>query len=364
MLCRGAVALAVLFAASACGVVSADSASEPTTPMLTVTTLTFDDPAIADSSTGSTSAAVNSTDSAADDQVATLDDVVAFADLANLETVIALDARVVHVAYTERGVDGLPERRGHSHEVAPLGWAWSDGDYVFQWVDDGDGALRSTAATFDGTIICEADGSIHHFDPPEDEAGRSGVMAVEASPSEWQLPTSDDAEFAIPLTDVDCETGEAEPGESVSFRSADGFRFTKYAGPRTFRGVRDTNGIATLFDDLDRPVNGDDPAIDHKFNINATIVAYGVLASPDDPSIVTDVIRVRVVDTGEILWTVKLPFPFTFFHFADDRLVVGQPDRGGSQGGQSTASVLLFDVRDGSQLGHFAAPFEVLSVGG
>ncbi len=374
-------------------------ASDDLAPTITVTTtelepfnyfpdLTADDTestAVGDTAVGDTAGgdtAVGGTavgDAAVDDTepVLSLDAVMAFADLAELDTVVALDDNTVQVAFLADDPDdpsSPPARAGATHDVAPLGWAWSDGDYVFQWVDVGNGTLESTVAEFDGTVICEADGSVHHFTPGDPETGDAAVISVEASPVDWDLPEpilagggesaeGEGAEFAIPLFDVDCETGESVVGESVSFQAEDGFRFTKTAGSRTFAGIRNTNGITDLIDSAGLAVNGDDAAIDHSFNASASLVAYGVFESDEDPSIVTDVIRMRAVDGGEVLWTAKLPFPFTFVHFSGDRLVVGQPDRGGRQGGASTTSIMIFDVRDATLLGHYAAPFEILSVG-
>ncbi len=351
---RGIVNVCVLGALLASACARDDDASLP--PNITVTTLDLvaADPTPAEPvpdapDPGPDEAAIVEEDLAA---------VVAFAELADLDTVVALDDNTVHVAY----VDEDAERSGATHEVAPLGWAWSDGRYVFQWADVGDGTLVSTVAEFDGTVICEADGSIHHFEPADAESGSGDAMFVEASPIEWELPP--DGDFAIPLNEVDCETGESERVAPVSFQAGDGFRFIRTSGPRTFTGERNTNGVTDLLTPDGRSINGDDAAIDHSFNADATLVAYGVFASDEDPSIVTDVIRMRSVDTGEILWTAELPVPFTFLHFADERVVIGLPDQGGPQGGASTDSVVILGARDGAQLGHLAMPFEILSVGG
>ncbi len=111
-------------------------------------------------------------------------------------------------------------------------FAWSDGSYVHRVtrepIEDGPDATMSSAATFDGTVVCNAPGEIR--------------------------------------------------------RREGGWRSLVTVGDRTFEEIGDAEGNADVVNEDGVSVNGDDDAGSHEFSPDGSSVVYGDYGTGPEPA--------------------------------------------------------------------------------
>ncbi len=121
-------------------------------------------------------------------------------------------------------------------------FAWSDGGFVY-WLtrerqESGPDAVTSFAATFDGTLVCQAPGEIASVAPRDDE-----IISLDDGQFEAVIefePVADEAvdEWPRPRARFDCSTWAEIPLDPVTWRREAGWRsLLTVAGPHV-RGAR------------------------------------------------------------------------------------------------------------------------------
>ena len=155
---------------------------------------------------------------------------------------------------------------GATTDVAmPDVYVRSDGEFL--WWTDG---TSSTAATLDGMVVCEVEGDLHRI---RAEADGGFVASVEQRFSDVAFEQGE----PIPNEAVDCETGERQPIEPISWNVEGGSRFVQRVGARTFNGEGDAEGNADIANESGISINGNDYAGYHTFDDDASRVAYLVM---------------------------------------------------------------------------------------
>jgi outer membrane protein assembly factor BamB len=246
---------------------------------------------------------------------------------------------------------------GATTEVATPEDAYAQSDGNFLWwttyADRPDGAItsHSTAATLDGTIVCEADGEIHRI---RQEADGGHVASVERRDE----VAGNAEEIAVPNFAVDCETGERQPIETVSWMREAGSRFVQRVGDRTFTGVGDAEGNADMTNEDGISINGDDYAGYHAFSADGSRVAYGDMTAATH---VTNMLRSRDTTTGELLWSTELETFVAGLHWYDDRIVALVP--GGGVPGVANEAVIVLDALTGDVIKTVPASVDIAFVG-
>jgi hypothetical protein len=227
-------------------------------------------------------------------------------------------------------------------EVATPEGAYGQSDGRFLWwttyTDQPDGTMtsRSTAATLDGTIVCEVDGELHRI---RQQADGGYVASVERRD---EMVAGIAEERAVPNYAVDCESGEVQPIEPISWTREGGGRSVERVADRTFTLVSDAEGNGDVTNESGVTVNGEDYAGYHEFNDSGSRVVYGEMTAAIH---VTTLLRSRDTTTGELLWTTELETPVAGFHWYDDRIVASVP--AGGVPGMANEGVIVLDAATG-----------------
>ena len=272
---------------------------------------------------------------------------------------ILVDELPVEVAVFQTADEVVVARTG-SAETVPVPiteWAWSDGDFVYEtfgWPDP-----VSRAYDLAGSLVCEAEGRVLHVTRRQD----GGYVMASESVIDW----SDQVlEFPqpVPLDAVDCETGERQPIEPLSFLDTEiGSRFIERIGGREFRGEYDAEGNADIVNEQGISVNGDDYAGYHAFAADGSLVAYGDMGLGAGPHVSTT-IRMRDTTTGTLLWSAELPRPFASLHVVDAGVLATlvRSDPIGT-GDWTTDAVLVLDRDDGTPVSTHQLPARLVYAG-
>ena len=221
---------------------------------------------------------------------------------------------------------------GSTTEVATPQDVYVETDGTMLWWDivTGPATSRSAAATLDGTIVCEVEGSIHRVRQDPDGGY---VASVERRDEIAGIAE----ERAVPNYAVDCETGETQPIEPVSWLREAGSRFVQRVGERTFTGIGDAEGNADMTNEAGISINGEDYAGYHEFSADGSRVVYGDMT---DFVHVTTILRSRDTTTGELLWSTELDQSVGPTYWYGDHIVALAPD-GGVPGGEYEAAIVL-----------------------
>ncbi len=223
----------------------------------------------------------------------------------------------------------------------------SDGEFLW-WTD----ATTSTATTLDGTVVCVAEGSLHRI---RAEADGGYIASVES----WaDVPGSTD-DTPVPNFAVDCETGERQPIEPITWSREGGSRFIERVGDRTFEGQGDAEGNAHLVNETGISIDGDDYAGYHTFDDDGSGVAYLVMDALATPHL-SDVVRARDTTTGELLWTVDLDAPAAGLWWYGDRVLAVIPTDIGTM---ETAAVAVIDATTGEIVTTVPTTLDIAFVG-
>ena len=206
----------------------------------------------------------------------------------------------------------------------------SDGEFLW-WTD----ATSSTAATLDGTVVCEVEGDLHRI---RAEADGGYVASVEQRFSDVGFEQGE----PIPNEAVDCETGERQPIEPISWNVEGGSRFVQRVGDRTFTGEGDAEGNADIVNESGISINGDDYAGYHTFDDDASRVAYLVMDAIATPHL-SPLLRARDTTTGELLWSVDLGAPAAGLWWYGDRVLAVIP----SDESSAIEAVVVVDATTG-----------------
>lgn len=249
---------------------------------------------------------------------------------------------------------------------------WSDGQFLYRERRSADESTRGgdpddatyVAMTFDGEVVCHTDERLHHAARRTDGAY---VMAIEQPWDEMEP----DAE-ATPMEAVDCQNGERQPIEPVSFSlgESQSRSIISMAG-RTFTSDGDAEGNADVENEQGVSINGDDYAGYHTFSPNGSLVAYGDMSNNPHRS---RTVVVRNTTTGEQLW--RHEFDIEFSHLigftaeesAGSNMVVGfidESDRreeayGTREQERVIDRVVVLDALTGEVLGKHQVGFNIV----
>ena len=241
-------------------------------------------------------------------------------------------------------------------------WAvWSDGEFVYRSAGQDGRTVHASAAILDGSVICETAEPIHHVTRRGDGGYVAAVEVDDDVLAEWDGV----GEFGVPLDAVDCRTGARSPIEPVVIFGEDGqTRVIERIAGRSFTGYGDAEGNADFFNEQGVSIDGEDYAGYHAFNRDASIVAYGDMATGAGPHL-SPVVVARDTRTGDQLWRSEFEIPFRSLHFVDDRLAVGfiddEADRLDFDG--TVDRLILVDAVTGRQLDEVDVGFELIFVG-
>jgi hypothetical protein len=228
---------------------------------------------------------------------------------------------------------------GTTTEVAtpPDVYVQTDGTLLWWDIGTGETTSRSAAATLDGTIVCEVEGTIHRV---RQEADGGYVASVERRDEIAGIAE----EIAVPNYAVDCDTGSIEPIEPVSWRWEVGTRRIERIGDSTFTSTYDAEGNGDVTNEAGISINGDDYAGYHTFNADGSRVVYGDMTAQPGPH-VTNVLRSRDTTTGELLWSAELDRPVGLTYWYGDRIIALAPADGVP--GATVESVIVLDAVTG-----------------
>ena len=245
-------------------------------------------------------------------------------------------------------------------QTDPTAWVWSDGNFIYRQTGEGTGTQVATAATPDGTVVCDVDGPIHHVTERSDG---SHVAAVEEQ--EDLIRWNPSGETAVPLHAVDCETGERTPIEPVSFYGDEvGGRTIERIRGREFTLVFDVEGNAQIFNEGGMELNGEDYSGYATFSQDGTVVVYGDMGAGAGPHYSSFLVA-RDTTSGSQLWRTDLGTIFTDLHFVGDTVVVQLPDNATAaiSGEQTGMTAVVLDADSGQSLRDIELPLETLFVG-
>jgi hypothetical protein len=232
--------------------------------------------------------------------------------------------------------------------------AWSDGRFVY-WATypDGDAVPRTTAAALDGSIVCEATGSIGSLRQRSDG---SFVATVERDHEATPMPT----EYPIPNYAVDCATGASTAIDPVSFGFEGGARTLLSVDGRTFTVHFDAEGNGDIVNADGVSVNGDDYAGFHNFSPDGTRLVYGNYGGGVSPH-VTRNIAVRNTADGSLLWRAELPRSFGDLQMTEQRVIASVPSRDAEfEPWMNTELLAVFDAADGTPLASVPTSIDIL----
>ena len=241
---------------------------------------------------------------------------VSVAIAASLATVAEITrASTVVAALTDGRVVTWVDGRTSDVPAAPDASTWSDGRFVYwtTYPDEAERVTTTTAATLDGSIVCEAAGSMRSVGQRPDG---SSVATVERDNE--TTPTS--LEYPIPNYAVDCSTGVSTAIDPVSFRFEDGGRMLESVADRSFTVHFDAEGNGDIVNADGISINGDDYAGFHTFTPDGTRVVYGDYGGGVSPHVTRDIAVRNTVD-GSLLWRTELPRSFAGLAFTDQRVV-------------------------------------------
>lgn len=239
-------------------------------------------------------------------------DLVVMADALGVGTLLVEVDRVLRVLHG--GVESTWE------PAAAEAYTESDGEFVYRWVTPEGGPTVQTAATMDGTVVCQSeDWQIHHVTQRRDG---TYVMAVEELPDDNPVPP-----FDVPAVAVDCQTGERQPIESLSGYLVDGeTRGSFQVGSRRFTTEGDAEGNADVYNEQGVSVNGDDYAGYHAFDPTGSLVVYGDMSASGMGPHYSHVIVARDTRNGEQQWERTLSMVFNYLWVGASRVIVGLPE--------------------------------------
>ncbi len=278
--------------------------------------------------------------------------------------VVAAFAEAVNANVVLAALDAERALIWHRGDVVQLaiggGGIWSDGDFVYRWSGADGVTSSSTAATLDGTVVCEADGPIHHATRRSDG---TFVMAVEldAGLQDWDGRGS----YGVPLDAVDCATGDRQPIEPVLVYGGEAeARFTERLAGRVFTGTSDAEGNAHIVNEQDVSINGDDYAGYHTFSGDGSLVIYGDMQSGAGPHLSTVVVG-RDTTSGQKLWDRRFDLAFRSLWFIDQRAVISFIDDEAElfDFGNRIDRAVVLDGVTGTQLDEVSVGFDLLYLG-
>ncbi len=234
-------------------------------------------------------------------------------------------------------------------------WPWTDGKFLY-WdessFDDQDGTtsfVRSVAATFDWTTVCEFDEwDIHHVT----ERPNGSLVAGVERPWDWdgeELDFSKEDRVEIPASAVECSNGSSQP--IASFRGYGGdsesWGVERVSG-RVFTFHGDAEGNADFFNESGLKLNGDDIVSSQLYNADASRALQGIYAG-GWASAPRMSIRMRDTTSGQALWGREFGTPISSLDYDGDRVFVGLVPEGEDWQGYdySTDRIVILDGGDG-----------------
>jgi len=232
---------------------------------------------------------------------------------------------------------------------------WSDGRFVYWTIypDEAQSVTTTTAAALDGSIVCEAAGSMRSLRQRPDG---SFVATVERDDEATPTPT----EYPIPNYAVDCATGASTAIDPVSFHFEGGARTVESVAGRTFTRHFDAEGNGDIVNTDGISINGDDDAGFHTFSPDGTRVVYGDYGGGVSPH-VTRNIAVRNTVDGSLLWRTELPRSFAALEITDRTVVAALPSRDAEyEPWMNTELLAVFDASDGTPLAPLPTSIDIL----
>lgn len=277
-------------------------------------------------------------------------DLAAFARLVGAETVVAHVEKTLFILK-----DGIQSSR-----PIELGWAWSDGRFIYESSAEGGKTFRSTASLLSGEVVCETKLPLHHATQRSDD---SYVMAVTEHETDTANNWEEQSPYAIPTFAVDCQTGESQAIASfMTYGIGEtGYGFVDRVAGREFTGFGDAEGNADMVNEQGISLNGDDYAGYHTFSPDGSLVAYGDFTGSPSPHN-TKVIKVRDTNSGALLWETELDIAFARLHLADNSLLVELFDPA-NDGPTPSDSVVVLDLATGTEVASASVDFDLLYVG-
>ena len=269
------------------------------------------------------------------------------AEITRASTLVAAlaDGRVV--AWVDCRTSEIP--------APPDAWPRSDGRFVY-WTtnpDEAEKVTTTTAAALDGSIVCEAAGSMRSIRQRPD-----GSFVATVERDNETTPIS--PEYPIPNYAVDCATGASTAIDPVSFRFEGGGRMLESVADRSFTVHFDAEGNGDILNADGISINGDDYAGFHTFSPDGTRVVYGDHGGGVSPH-VTKNIAVRNTVDGSLLWRTELPRSFAALEITDQRVVATLASRDAEfEPWMNTELLAVFDASDGTPLASLPTSIDIL----
>jgi hypothetical protein len=229
----------------------------------------------------------------------------------------------------------------------------TDGNLLWWNTVTGD-TVRSTAATLDGTVVCDVAGSIHRV---RQEADGGYVASVERV-NETAGSRAD--ETPVPNYAVDCESGIEQSIETVTWLREVGARHVEHVRDHPFTAISDAEGNADVTNESGVSINGDDYAGYHEFSADGSRVVYGDMRALGSPH-VTNLLRSRDTTTGEVLWSAELDRPVSVTYWYGDRIVALAPS--GGVPGTTYEAVIVLDASTGDVITTVPTSLDIAFVG-
>ncbi len=237
------------------------------------------------------------------------------------------------------------------------GWAWADNKFIYGAIHSDGGPPSATVLTYDGTIVCELIGDVHHATA---RADGSIVVAVDT--------TDYSQEPAIHTAAAhDCSTGDRQPIESWIEPQSSGefheYTFVERVAGRVFRLAADVEGNAQATNESNISINGEDYAGDHVFSADGSVVVYADFTNLIH---VSRSLRARDTTTGELLWSVELERPYISLTVVDDLVLASIPaemDDGYYLDGATPESVLVLNLATGQTVDAIETDLQIIGAG-
>ena len=276
-------------------------------------------------------------------------DLAAFARLVGAETVVAHVEKTLFILK-----DGIQSSR-----PIELGWAWSDGRFIYESSAEGGKTFRSTASLLSGEVVCETKLPLHHATQRSDD---SYVMAVTEHETDTANNWEEQSPYAIPTFAVDCQTGESQAIASFMTYGVGetGYGFVDRVAGREFTGFGDAEGNADMVNEQGISLNGDDYAGYHTFSPDGSLVAYGDFTNSGSPHYTTTV-KVRDTNSGALLWESQLVEVFAQIHFLENRVLLELIDP--TTTGSTPIAIVVLDLSTGTEVASASVDFDLLYVG-
>jgi hypothetical protein len=252
------------------------------------------------------------------------------------------------------GTDFVAVADGVATRKSDVG-AWSDGRFVY-WdessYDDETGTysfLRSVAATFDWTVVCQFDEwVIHHVTERPDGSLVAGVER----PWDWAMEEPDFAEaqrVEVPAYATECSDGSSQPIASFGGYGGDGESWgVERIANRVFTFNGDAEGNASFFNESGVRLNGDDIVGSLLFSPDGADAVYQIYAGgwAAAPPLT---VRKRDTNRAGIIWTREFETPISSLDYDGERVFVGLvPDDEEWLGyDYSTDRIVVLDASDG-----------------